>query len=68
MRERNIADLHAEQRAKASAIVQRAYVMMYDKELCERFEDALELLKVGKRELHLLAEDIYSEWHRSSAL
>ena len=61
MRDRNIADLHSDQRAAATARVQRAYRMMYDKEDCERFEDAIRLLRVSKRELHSLAEDIHSQ-------
>jgi len=33
----------------------------YDKEDCERFESALKILRDAKRDLHRLAEDIYSE-------
>lgn len=33
---------------------------MYDKEDCERYENGLKTLGFAKRDLHLLAQDIYS--------
>jgi hypothetical protein len=61
LRDRNIAELHADQRNAANARVQRAYRVMYDKEDCEKFETALKLLRSAKRDLHLVAEDIHSK-------
>ena len=60
LREKNIAELHADQRNAAAAKVKRAYRIMYDKEDCERFEKGIKLLTSAKRDLRLLAEDVYS--------
>lgn len=61
LRETNIAELHVSQRKAAENKIQRAYRIMYDKEDCERFENALILLGGAKRDLKLLCQDIHSE-------
>lgn len=33
---------------------------MYDKEDCEKYEKGLKVLSLAKRDLHLLAQDIFS--------
>ena len=33
---------------------------MYDKEECERYEEAIKLLRTAKRDLHVTAEDLHS--------
>lgn len=60
LRSKNIAELHTDQKNVAAAQVKRAYRIMYDKEDCERYENGLKVLRFAKRDLHLLAQDIYS--------
>lgn len=60
LRGKNISELHSDQRYAASAKVDRAYRIMYDKEDCERYERGLKILGFAKRDLHLLAQDIFS--------
>ena len=62
LRGKNISELHSDQRAAASAKVDRGYRVMYDKEECERYEKGLKILSVAKRDLHLLAQDIFSQY------
>ena len=68
LRERNISDLHSDQRALASSRVARAYRLMYDKEECERYENAITELQKVKQDLHNQAEDIYSALHITGRL
>lgn len=61
LRGKNISELHSDQRYAAVAKVDRAYRIMYDKEDCERYERGLKILGFAKRDLHLLAQDIFGK-------
>ena len=61
LRGKNISELHSDQRSAAVAKVDRGYRVMYDKEDCERYERGLKILNIAKRDLHLLAQDIFSQ-------
>lgn len=60
LRGKNISELHTDQRNAAAAKVKRGYRLMYDKEDCEKYEKGLKVLSLAKRDLHLLAQDIFS--------